>query len=425
MRPAAAGPTRHRVLQKSMRGGRLNEALERLADYPFARLATLLSGVTPPEGVAPLAMSVGEPQHQPPAFLAEILAVNAGSWNRYPPVGGTPAFREACAGWLQRRFHLPDGMADPAHILPLSGTREALFLVAELAVDHWPGANQVPAVALPDPFYAPYEGAAVMAGAEPVFLPAGPATGFLPDLDALEADTALLARLKLLYLCNPTNPQGAVASRDYLDRAIGLARAHGFILAADECYAEIYDRDAPVGVLEVASGRDGGSLDNLLVFHSLSKRSNAAGLRSGFVAGDPALVAAFLRLRSHSAAGMPLPIQAASAALWADDAHVAENRTLYRAKFDAAEAALSGRFGFRRPEGGFFLWLDVGDGEAAARRLWAEAAIRTLPGGYITRLDRPEIGRRWLRVAVVHDTETVGRALTRLGEILSRAEAAE
>lgn len=270
MRPAAAGPTRNRVLQKSMRGGRLNEALERLADYPFARLATLLSGVTPPEGVAPLAMSVGEPQHQPPAFLAEILAANADSWNRYPPVAGTPAFREACAGWLQRRFHLPDGLVDPAHILPLSGTREALFLVAELAVDRFaangrPGANQVPAVALPDPFYAPYEGAAVMAGAEPVFLPAGPATGFLPDLDALEADTALLARLKLLYLCNPTNPQGAVASRAYLDRAIGLARTHGFILAADECYAEIYDREPPVGVLEVAAGRDGGSLDNLLV----------------------------------------------------------------------------------------------------------------------------------------------------------------
>jgi len=405
-----------------MRGVRLNEALERLADYPFARLASLLAGVTPPEGLAPLAMSVGEPQHAPPAFLAEILAANADSWNRYPGIAGTPVFRESCAAWLQRRFSLPAGMVDPTHILPLSGTREALFLAAQLAVDHRPGANQVPAVALPDPFYAPYEGAATMAGAEPVFLPAGPATGFLPDLDALEADAPLLARLKLLYLCNPTNPQGAVASRAYLDRAIGLARAHGFILAADECYAEIYDQTPPVGVLEVAAARDGGSLDNLLVFHSLSKRSNAAGLRSGFVAGDPALVAAFLRLRNHSAAGMPLPIQAASAALWADDAHVVANRALYRAKFDAAEAALGGRFGFRRPEGGFFLWLDVGDGEAAARRLWAEAAIRTLPGGYIAHSAQPEIGQRYLRIAVVHDSETVGRALTRLGEILSQSQ---
>jgi N-succinyldiaminopimelate aminotransferase len=405
-----------------MRGGRLNEALERLADYPFARLASLLAGVTPPEGVAPLAMSVGEPQHQPPAFLAEVLAANTDSWNRYPGIAGTPAFRESCAAWLQRRFSLPAGLVDPTHILPLSGTREALFLAAQLAVDHRPGANQVPAVALPDPFYAPYEGAATMAGAEPVFLPAGPATGFLPDLKALEADAPLLARLKLLYLCNPTNPQGAVASRAYLDRAIGLARAHGFILAVDECYAEIYDQTPPVGVLEVAAARDGGSLDNLLVFHSLSKRSNAAGLRSGFVAGDPALVAAFLRLRNHSAAGMPLPIQAASAALWADDAHVVANRALYRAKFDAAEAALGGRFGFRRPEGGFFLWLDVGDGEAAARRLWAEAAIRTLPGGYIAHSVQPEIGRRYLRIAVVHDSETVGRALTRLGEILSQGQ---
>lgn len=399
----------------------MNPALERLPDYPFARLRALLAGLEPPAGVEPVLMSVGEPQHPMPAFAGEILARHVGEWNRYPPLGGTEALRAAAARWLVRRFALPEGMIDPGRMIaPLSGTREGLFRVAQLMTDgQTPGRNLRPAIALPDPYYAPYGGGAVLAGAEPVFLPTSAATGFLPDLDALAADAALLERLVLLYVCNPSNPQGALADGPYLDRLLALARRHGFVVAADECYAEIYDTTRPVSILEAAA-RDGGALANLLVFHSLSKRSNAAGLRSGFLVGDPRLVAGYQKIANYAAASIPLPIQAASAALWDDDAHVVENRALYCAKFDAAEQRLAGRFGFRRPPGGFFLWLDVGNGEAAARRLWAEAGLRTLPGAYLSSTGDAAVGGRYLRVAVVHETATVAAALDRLSAVLTR-----
>lgn len=398
----------------------MNPALERLPDYPFARLRTLLGGLAPPAGVEPVTMSVGEPQHPMPSFANEILARHGGEWNRYPPPGGTDAFKAAAVRWLTRRFGLPDSMIDPAGMIaPLSGTREGLFRVAQLMTEgETSGRNLRPAIALPDPYYAPYGGGAVLAGAEPVFLPTSAATGFLPDLDALAADTALLERLVLLYVCNPSNPQGALAGGPYLDRLLGLARRHGFVLAADECYAEIYDATPPVSILESAA-RAGGSLANLLVFHSLSKRSNAAGLRSGFLVGDARLVAGYLKIANYAAASMPLPIQAASAALWDDDGHVVANRALYRAKFDVAEGLLADRFGFRRPPGGFFLWLDVGDGEAAARRLWAEAGLRTLPGAYLSSTGDAAVGGRYLRVAIVHETATVAAALGRLSAVLT------
>ena len=365
-------------------------------------------------------MSVGEPQHQPPAIIDETLRANAHLWGKYPPVGGTPEFRAAVGDWLTRRYALTAGLfhADSS-VLPVSGTREALFLLALLAVPTSKAGRQ-PAVLMPNPFYAPYEGAALLAGAEPVFLSATRESGFLPDLDALTPE--LLERTALFYLCTPANPQGAAADAAYLTKAIGLAREYGFILAVDECYAEIYLDTPPVGALQVASGLDhaGKPWANLLVFHSLSKRSSAAGLRSGFVAGDPELVSRFSRLRSYSNAGMPLPVLAASAALWRDEAHVEENRALYRAKFDAAEAALKGRFGYYRPAGGFFLWLDVGDGEEATRRLWAEGAIRVLPGAYLSRSNpgEPNPGDRFIRVALVNDTETVANACAAIARIL-------
>lgn len=402
----------------------LNGRLETLTDYPFTRLAALLSPLAPRANVTPLNLALGEPQHAPPALLADTLARNAHLWGKYPPVAGSQEFRTAVAGWLTRRYGLNAGAIDAEKmILPATGTREALFQVALLTVPETKGGgprgNQRPVVLLPDPFYAVYEGAAVLAGAEPVFVPARKETGFLPDFAALGPD--ILDRTALCYLCSPANPQGAVAGLDYLKKLIGLARHHGFTLAMDECYAEIWDQAPPPGALQAAQEMGEDPLfANLLVFHSLSKRSSAAGLRSGFVAGDVRLVQAFARLRSYALAGNPLPALAAAAALWADDAHVEENRRLYRLKFDAAEAALSGRFGFYRPPGGFFLWLDVGDGEAAAAKLWQEAALRVLPGRYLTRHQGPgpSPGASYIRVALVHDTEIVAGACQRLASLL-------
>lgn len=395
-----------------------NTRLDTLLDYPFSRLRTLLDGSAAPAGMTPLSLSVGEPQHQPPVELINAaLLAGAETWNRYPPVPGTDDFRLACTEWLNRRYQLAEGYIDPASmVLPLAGSREGLFMAALLAVPEDKG-GYVPAVLMPDPFYAVYEGAARFAGAEPVFLPATEETGHLPDLDAIPAP--LLDRTALFYLCTPSNPQGAVASPDYLRKAIALARKHDFVLAVDECYAEIYSHTPPTGALEICREMDGGSLHNVLVFHSLSKRSNAAGLRSGFMAGDKALMARFSRMRSYAAASTPLPLLAASAALWRDEAHVVANRAAYSAKFDLADSILGNRLGYRRPAGGFFLWLKVGDGEAATSRLWREAGIRVLPGAYLSRGDGGRgPGDPYIRVAMVHEPEILAPALERIVKVL-------
>ncbi len=398
-----------------------NDRLDRLSDYPFTRLATLLADQPVRINRPTLMLSLGEPQHPSPALIDEALRANAHLWGKYPPVNGSADFRAAVGAWLNRRYRLPGGALDPeVSVLPAAGTREALFLTALLAVPE-SKAGKRPAVLMPNPFYAVYEGAGMLAGGEPVFLSATRDTGFLPDLDALPPE--LLERTALFYLCSPGNPQGAAADAAYFKRAIGLARQYGFVLAVDECYSEIYTDAPPVGALAVAAGLSDGlpsPWSNLLVFHSLSKRSSAAGLRSGFVAGDPALIARFSRLRSYSNAGTPLPVLAAAAALWRDEAHVEENRRLYRAKFDAAAAELEGRFGFYRPAGGFFLWLDVGDGEAACRRLWSEAGVRVLPGAYVSRTDAEgrNPGTAYIRVALVHDAELIGEACARMARVL-------
>jgi aspartate/methionine/tyrosine aminotransferase len=399
----------------------LNPRLEELADYAFPRLARLLAPLDPPPALAPIDLSIGSPMHPTPKLLTDTLAEHGHLWNRYPPVIGTAAFREAAAGWLGRRYRLPEGTLDPErHLLAVAGTKEALFLIAQaimpggLAGD-WAGER--PAVLMPNPFYNVYQGAAVMAGAEAVMLPATAETGYLPNLDRL--GPALLARTVAFYLCSPTNPQGAAADLDYLTRALELARRHDFLLIVDECYAELYTREPPAGALQAAL-RLGGGFEGLMVFHSLSKRSSAAGLRSGFVAGDPALIAGFARLRNYAAAVQPLPVLAAATALWQDEAHVEANRALYRQKFDLAEERLGGRFGFYRPDGGFFLWLTVGDGEDATRRLWTEAAIKVLPGAYLGRPDEQgrNPGDAAIRVALVHDLATTDTALRRIAETL-------
>jgi len=275
-----------------------------------------------------------------------------------------------------------------------------------------------PAVLMPNPFYQCYAGAALAAGAEPVYLDAVSATGFLPDLDTLSPE--LLSRTALFYLCSPANPQGAVADKAYLKRLIQMAREYDFVLALDECYAEIYTQSPPPGGLEAASAlaADGAAepFANILVFHSLSKRSNLPGLRSGFVAGDSRIIARFRNFRAYIGPTNPLPADAAATAAWSDEAHVQENRARYAEKFDAADALLAGRFGYVRPAGGFFAWLDVGDGEAAALSLWREAGVKVLPGKY---LSRGTVGDRYIRVALVGPLEETIEGLTRIRRVLA------
>jgi N-succinyldiaminopimelate aminotransferase len=392
----------------------LNSRLDLLGDYPFARLTALLKDKP---GAEPLVMSIGEPQHPAPPVVAETLAREAAGWGRYPPMAGTPAFRAAAVAWLNKRYGLAEGLVDPGtQLLPLAGTREGLYLIAQVVCGERADGRQ-PVVLLPNPFYQVYAGAAVFAGAEPVFVPGSPATGLLPDFSLVAPE--ILERTALAFICTPANPQGAVATLAQLGEAIAIARRHGFTLAVDECYSEIYDRDPPPGALQAASATPAG-LDNLVVFHSLSKRSSVPGLRAGFVAGDARVIAAFGRLRSYGGASVPMPVMAVSQALWADEVHVEANRALYRAKFDIAAELLQGRLGFYRPAGGFYLWLDVGDGEAAALKLWREAGIRTLPGAYMARTqpDGTNPGARFIRAALIHDLPTTRRAVARIAELL-------
>ncbi len=398
-----------------------------LPDSPFPRLNALIEGLAP--GKPPLVMSLGEPQHAFPPFVIEEITRHAGLFGKYPPIIGTAEFRAAAAGWLARRYGIADAIGKDAgldpdlQILPVNGTREALFNIALVATPP-EKRGQRPAILMPNPFYQCYAAAALAAGAEPVYVAATRETGFMPDFEALPEE--LLARTAMIYFCSPANPQGAVASHDYLTQLIALARRHGIVLAIDECYADIYDREPPPGALQAALAAGPGQGDpfaDLIVFHSLSKRSSLPGLRSGFCAGGRALMTRFRNFRNIAAPQVPLPLMAASAACWADDAHAAVNRDLYRAKIDAAERVFGNRFGFYRPPGGFFLWLDVGDGERAARELWARAGVKVLPGAYLSREDSPygppgNPGAAYIRVALVDGLGETEEALARMAEVL-------
>jgi aspartate/methionine/tyrosine aminotransferase len=388
--------------------------LDALIRSPFARLATLLEGLEP--GAEPINLSLGEPHASLPPFLGPILEAHLSAFGRYPPIKGIPALRQSIAKWMGRRYPALQDAIDPErHVLPLSGSREGLFSAAFPTCARKPGIEE-PVILIPNPFYQVYAAACAAAGAMPVFLASGPETGFLPDLNAI--GEGILGRAVALYLCSPSNPEGAVAGPDYLARAIALARRYDFLLFADECYSEIYGDEPPPGALEVAQAQT-GSLDNVVAFQSLSKRSGLPGLRSGFVAGDPAFMAAYFRFRNVACPQMPLPVQHVSAAAWADEAHVEEARGLYRANFDSADAILNGRYGYRRPAGSFFLWLNMagfGGGEAAATTLWKGCGVKVLPGAYLThaQLDGANPGQDFIRVALVHDAETTREALGRI-----------
>jgi aspartate/methionine/tyrosine aminotransferase len=382
---------------------------------PFVRLTELIAGIEP--GMPIINLSVGEPQHPIPPFVGPTLAAHLDEFGRYPANKGTEPFRRAVAQWLGRRYALPRPVDPEAEVLVLNGTREGLFLAA-IAARRWvaPRAGH-PAVLIPNPFYAAYAAGALAAGCEPVYLPAARETGFLPDLDAL--DEALLARTVAFYIASPSNPQGAVADRAYLERLAGLARRFGFLVFADECYCEIYSEHAPAGMLETS----GPDFANAVVFHSLSKRSNLPGLRVGFAAGDREFLRAFLELRNVAAPQVPGPAQHVAVAAYNDEAHVEDNRKLYAAKFDLADQIIGNRYGYERPAGGFFLWLDVsayGGSEAVTRRLWAEAGVRVVPGRYLAReqADGSNPGADYIRVAMVQDKAATAEALHRIVAVL-------
>lgn len=390
------------------------------AFQPFLRLARLLEGIEP--GRSPLAdgsvinLAVGDPQLAAPPLLAQTIARFPDDWSRYPPFRGPARYREAVLSWLKRRFSLPADFLDPdRHLLPIPGSREGLFFASLAAVTLGASEGRTK-VLIPAPGYHVYVGGAIAAGAEPVFVPARRESGFLPDFSAL--DPAILDQTAIAFLCSPSNPEGAVAGKAEWKHCIELARRHGFVLAADECYADVYTGEPPCGVLEVAA--ETGSLDRVLSFHSLSKRSNAAGLRCGFIAGEQGMVDAIDAYFRYGGAGVPVPILQAGAALWEDEAHVVETRSFYRNLFEIAERKLGNRFGWSRPAGGFFLWLEVGDGEEAARKLWSEAGIRCLPGGYMCPLplEGGNPGDPFLRVALIYGPEIAEPALDRLVEVL-------
>ncbi len=378
----------------------------------FVRLTELLTGVEP--GITPINLSVGEPHHPMPDFVAPVLGEHVQDFSRYPMTRGIEPFRVAAAAWLNRRYRLARAVDAERDVIVLNGSREGLFLAAIAARRYVSDRGTRPAVLLPNPFYMAYFAGAEAAGCEPIALPATRETGFLPDYDSVPDE--LLQRTVAVYLCSPANPQGAVLSRDALARIVNRARANGAMVFADECYSEIWlGDDAPTGVLEVA----GADFTGVVAFNSLSKRSSLPGLRCGFAAGDPDFLAAFMEFRNVAAPQVPVPIQYVAAKAYGDEKHVQANRALYKAKFDLADRILGSRYRYSRPDGGFFLWLDVtdfSDDESATLALWRDSGVRVVPGSYLAQLapDGSNPGAGYVRAALVDDLRSTEDALHRL-----------
>lgn len=382
------------------------ERFSNLPAYAFPRLRALLDSRAP--GGPVVNMTIGEPRHGFPDWVPQVLAENVEGFAKYPPNDGTPELLEAISQWIARRYGVTIG-AD--RIMTLNGSREGLYNAA-MALLPETKAGKTPTVLIPNPFYQVYMIGALSAGAEPVFVPATAQTGFLPDYASLPDD--VLDRATAAYICSPSNPQGAVADRDYWCELIALAEKHDFTIFSDECYSEIYRSTPPVGALEVAAEM-GADPERIVIFQSLSKRSNLPGLRAGFLAAGPESIIRLRQLRAYSGAPVPLPLQKVAERAWNDETHVTENRALYQAKFTEADRVLNGVPGYKGPEGGFFLWLPVADGEQAALDLWTETGIRVLPGAYLSREVNGEIpGKRYIRVAMVTPKEEMAQALITL-----------
>jgi N-succinyldiaminopimelate aminotransferase len=396
----------------------LNPLLEKLHPYPFERLASLLQGAAPPSDRPHIGLSIGEPRHAPPSFIGDALTDARGRLAVYPKAAGLPELREACAGWLERRFRLGAATIDPdTMILPVNGTREGLFSFVQAVLD--PAAGGL--VLMPNPFYQIYEGAALLAGATPYYLDTTAATGFLPDLDAVP--DPVWRECRVLFICSPGNPTGAVMDEAYLQRVLELSARYGFFIASDECYADIYlDEDAPPPGLLGACLRAGDpAFERSAVFHSLSKRSSVPGLRSGFVAGDAAIMAGFRLYRTYHGCAVPEMVQLASIPAWSDDVHSALNRGFYQQKFAAVVPILAAVMPVERPAAAFYLWLETpADDETFTRRLYAEENVTVLPGRYLSRDHaggNPGNGR--VRVSLVAELDECIEAARRIARFVS------
>jgi len=394
----------------------VNSGLDRLLPYPFERLARLHAGIRPPPALAPIALSIGEPKHAPPQIVLDALVASLPTLGSYPATAGLPEFRRAAAHWLDRRYALDGRIDADTMVLPVNGTREALFSFAQAMIDPRTDAW----VGMPNPFYQIYEGAAFLAGATPFFLDTTDSNGFLPDLDSVSRD--VWQRCALLYLCSPGNPTGAVASEAYMTRALELADEHDFIIAADECYSDIFLDEAspPPGFLGACHRLGRSDFRRVVVFHSLSKRSSVPGLRSGFVAGDPRLIEGFRLYRTYHGCALPIHVQRASIPAWDDDGHSRLNRALYQSKFDAVLPILAPVLDVARPEASFYLWPDVGcDDEQFAQQLYAEQAVVVLPGSYLGRDGaRGNPGRRRIRISLVAPLDECVEAAQRIRSFL-------
>jgi len=391
----------------------MNPDLVKLQPYPFEKLAALKSGISPPENLDPIALSIGEPRHATPALITETVHSHLDQLAVYPTTRGIPALRESIAAWLQQRFRLPAASLDPdRHVLPVNGTREALFAFAQAVIDR----SRSPLVLMPNPFYQIYEGAALLAGAEPRYLACTPATGLIPDFESVLPEQ--WERCQLLYICSPGNPTGAVIDQPRLQRLIELGQRHDFVIAADECYSELYfdEGKPPVGLLQAAAAMGHTSYRRCVVFHSLSKRSNAPGLRSGFVAGDPEILQRFALYRTYHGCAMPVQHQVASSRAWLDEAHVAANRDLYRTKFDAVLEILDGTLEAERPTAGFYLWPTTPiEDQEFARGLYATQNVTVLPGSFLSRkTDGLDPGANRVRIALVPPIDECVDAARRL-----------
>jgi N-succinyldiaminopimelate aminotransferase len=399
----------------------MNPDLSRLQPYPFQKISTLLDGITPADKPM-LSLAIGEPKHPTPQIILDALQENLAGFSNYPLTKGSDALRESICNWLTQRFNLPQNSLDPnKHVLPVNGTREALFAFAQ-AVNNKekPSAK----ILMPNPFYQIYEGAALLAGAEPVYLPCTAELGFNPNFDAVSDQ--VWDDCQLLFLCSPGNPTGAVVNETEIKKLLALSEKHDFIIASDECYSEIYfdENNPPVGLLDVAAKVGNTDFKRCVVFHSLSKRSNAPGLRSGFVAGDAQILEKFLLYRTYHGCAMSPPIQAASIAAWNDEAHVLANRDEYRKKFDAVLSILSPIMDVKKPDASFYLWAGISannglDDETFTREIYAQQHLKVVPGSYLSRqVDGVNPGKNRIRMALVATLDECIESAERIAEYL-------